>query len=211
MVRRLISPSAEVPAVGYKAFALTSCVAALPAAILSYVLVRYGFFQHSGDMNIKTLLMTAFTLALSMLIMFIPGGILVYGRPRKPKAAKAAPKIAAAAVSSADESSEEASVAELGSSSDISMDALNSSDEESLFESSDEDILGSEPEIVSDEDDLELDATTAFSTPAKGSDLELADSDTFGDDEVSEFEEIEDEVIFEDDDDDEPPSRKKKR
>jgi len=182
----------------------------VPAALLSYFLIVDGFLKHADKMNIKLLIMVAFTLCLSAFIGLIPFGILVFGGPRKKKVANAAKvkegAIAAAAISG---ESSEADVMEFDSSADAAV--LESMDEVAVLDSSDEAaVFDSDTDMVVDEAELELDDTTAFGTPVEGSEFELADSGTLSEGDSSEIE-FEDEVIFEDDDEDEPPAKKKRR
>ena len=186
---------------GHKPFALTSCVAAVPAALLSYFLIVDGFLKHADKMNIRLLIMVAFTLFFSVAIALMPVGIFIYGRPRKKKmveSAKAKAGVPVAAPAISDGSSSEAEVMDFDSSADEVV--LDSSDDAAVFDS--------DTDMVAEDDELELDDTTSFGTPVDGSDFELDDSDTFSEGSSEEFE---DEVIFEDDEDEEPPARKKKR
>lgn len=177
---------------GRGSFFMTSLVAAVPAGLLTAVLVQ-AFLSHVGNMTTVPLILAGATLAISSFLVVTPFGILIFGGPKKKRAA--APKKEkgqpAAAAATADES--EAEVADLETSGEAHV--LDSDDNvDAVLES-----------------DVELDDTTAFETPISQSEIELTDSDTFDTDQLADVDEIVDEVILEEDEDDQPKKKKKRR
>lgn len=165
----------------------------MPAGILAAIVIMEGFLKHVSDMGGLLMALSGGVLGASAFVVLIPFGIMIFGGPKKIKAAAEKPAKAKAD----DDAPVSASVAEL---SEGDVDVLETSGEAQ--------IVDSDADSVALDDD-EIDATTAFTTPASGTDLgdedvvEMEDLDDF-----ATMDEISDEVILEDDEDDMP---KKKR
>lgn len=202
-----------MPAVGRFAFAMTSFTAALPAALLSAILVMAFTSQLEGiRQSIVMLLMVGITLGLSSFVVLIPFGILVFGGPKKAKkpvekAVKKDDKKAADKQDDEQPSSASESVATL---------AIDDSDDDMLAATgsaklADSDVVDMEDSDSSGEFDIEeMDDTSAFTSPVSSSD-EDADA-VVGEDfeELGEIEEIEDEIVIEEDDEDTKPKKKRR-
>ncbi len=181
---------------GRGSFFMTSLVAAVPAGLLTAVLVQ-AFLSHVGSMTTVPLVLAGATLAISSFLVVTPFGILVFGGPKKKKvaAAKSAKdkKQAVAAAVAGDESIAESVDVDLETSGEAHV--LDSDDDMSIAAGS----------------DVELDDTTAFETPLSNPDIELTDSDAFATDQLVDMDDLVDEVVLEEDEDDEPKRKKKRR
>jgi len=187
--------------VGRLTFALTSLVAALPAAFLAFLLVSQGFLKNVSNMGPLLMIMVGGTLALSGFVVLVPAAIMVFGGPKTKKAAAEKP-------SKADEPAE--SSADVVADEDGSeVDILATSGEAKVIDS-DADFSGDVESVAEYVSEPELDDTTAFGTPVESS--EFTEEVTLDEDfeEIGELDDIGDEVILEDEDD-EPKSKKKRR
>lgn len=198
---------------GRFAFAMTSFTAALPAALLSAVLVMAFTSQLEGiRQSIVMLLMVGITLGLSSFVVLIPFGILVFGGPKKAKtpvekAAKKDDKKAAAKKEVEPSSSGSESIAALAIE-DSESDTLATTGSAKLVDS---DIVDMDDSGSSGEFDIEeMEDTSAFQTPMSGEevDAEAVIDEDFAD--LGEIEEIEDEIVVEDDDEDKKPKKKRR-
>ena len=186
---------------GRLSFTLTSLVAAVPAGILSVLLVMAFLAHFEGiKQSMAALVLTSTTLAIGSFVVLIPFGILVFGGTKKKRAAPPKPGNkndavddgAEAAVAAADLSDEDG-------------DVLSTSGETMLVDSEDD----LDAEMVSDE---QLGDTTAFETPLSSPDIdELSDSGEIADVDMDDDFGLSDEVILAEDEEDEPPKKKKKR
>jgi hypothetical protein len=179
--------------VGRLTFALTSLVAALPAAFLAFLLVSQGFLKNVGNMGPLLMVMVGGTLALSGFVVLVPAAIMVFGGPKTKKAApeKARP---------ADEPAE-SSAAVVAEEDGSEVDILATSGEAKVVDADFSEEIEASDEFLSE---AELDDTTAFGAPVEAN--EFTEEVTLEED----FDEIADEVILEDEDD-EPKSKKKRR
>lgn len=199
---------------GRFAFALTSFTAALPAALLSAVLVMAFTSQLEGiRQSFLLLLMVGMTLGLSSFVVLIPFGILVFGGPKKAKSlvdktAKKADK------KNAGKDQPDAEPAAIMADSGTGL-AIEDSEDDILAATGSAKVVGSDDamEIVdsdsSGEFDIEeMEETSAFSAPLSSPDADVVLDDDFA--ELGEIEEIEDEVVLEDDDEDTKPKKKRR-
>ncbi len=186
---------------GRLTFALTSLVAALPAAFLAFLLVSQGFLKNVSNMGPLLMIMVGGTLALSGFVVLVPAAIMVFGGPKTKKAAAEKPLKADEPV----ESSAAVVTDEEGSEVDILATSGEAKVVDAEADFSEE--LEVSGELISD---AELDDTTAFGTPVESG--EFTEEVTLDEDfeEIGELEDIGDEVILEDEDE-EPKSKKKRR
>jgi hypothetical protein len=172
-------------AVGRGSFALASFVAAVPAGLLTFLLVM-AFLNHVGNMTTVPMVLAGATLAISAFVTLMPAGLFVFGGPKKQKAA---PSKAAKAGAKGETSSEPSVAATSGAAETIKSDT--------------------EPPSAAVEKELE--DTTVFEAAMSNPEIELRDSDTFGSDEIEQLPEIADEIVLEDEDDEDEPKRKRKK
>jgi hypothetical protein len=171
--------------VGKTQRALTSLVAAIPAGVLTYLLVMV-FLSRADTLKTMTMIVAFLTLACAMLVTLMPIGLLVLGGRKtksddKPAAGAAGDESGEAAL--VEDADVEASDAEI-SSGDIS----------DSVEVSDSDLEESDEFVMDDSDaDIMSDSSGEFST-GPASSLDEIDS-----------------VDFEDEEEEEPKPKKRKK
>lgn len=155
---------------GRTSVAAMSLIAAIPAAILGFVLVM-GFFQHSEDMPMMLAVVAGIALLTSAVIALTPVGILVFGGSREKRAAKPSKAAAVAAQPEAEESVpvDKTASDEFASSGDVADEWADSKEQQAAasdaWEVDESEVVVSEAEAdefefddnVSDEFDSEFD------------------------------------------------------
>lgn len=219
-------------------FALTSCVAAVPALLLCYCLVFYGFLTNTENMSVTLLGLTGFTWFLSSLVVILPFGIFFFGGPRRPKKlptvigpdgkeiGAATALVTSMAESSDDVAAAQASVADVEAyesmgdvdtlSSVAEVEAFDSMSEAQSFSSvADVEAFDSIAEMTEDEAPAEnfddnSDETTVFSAPLSNPEIVMMPDDDESGEPSDDFDLLDDEVVL-DEDEDEPPRKNKKK
>jgi len=162
---------------------LTSLVAALPGAVLSYLLIMV-FLSYGGGKTVMMQALAAITLLLSIAAVLAPAGLWVFGGPAAPRK-----KNAGKDAEGGDEAGEDAAEVE-------EVEAADEDEVQTVAAASDEALEIESGEVEGFEDEVAFEDEAAVED-VEEADVVTADSDAFED-------------VFDDFEDEEPDDKKKK-
>lgn len=119
--------------------ALTSLVAALPAAYLTYIMVM-TFLSHAGGMPMGLTVLAGLTLLIAVALALMPAGVMIFGEKlgaAAPKQFKQVPAVDEHAEESFEEEAEIAETGEFESAEEIDSGDVEAYDEGDLFADTD--------------------------------------------------------------------------